>query len=185
MYDTHYIVAVYRRQATAQEILQRLVDKDFPMDRISLLGKAGAVGDDVLGVYYPKLGERMKAWGEQGAFWGAIWGLLASASGLFVFPGLGAIAAVGPIVQLLVASLAGAGLTGGALAAAGALSQISVILHRIGIPHEKLEELHQDILTGKTLIILQGHADELQPYQKLLTTMAEKVFDLHKSEWIA
>lgn len=185
MNDTHYMVAVYRRQATAQEILQRLIEKDFPMDRISLLGKTGAVGDDVLGVYYPMVGERMKAWGEQGAFWGAIWGLLASASGLFVFPGLGAIAAVGPIVELLAASLAGASLTGGALAAAGALSQISVALHRLGIPHEKLEELHQDIMTGKTLIILQGHADELQPFQNLLNTMAEKIFDLHKPEWLA
>lgn len=178
MLHPHYYIGVYRRQATAQEMVQRLIERDFPMDRVSLLAKAGSVGDDVLGVYHPDVAERMKVWGEKGAFWGGIWGLLAGASGMILIPGLGAIAVAGPIVNTLLASVASATLTGGALAAAGALSQISVIIHRLGIPHQRLEELHQDIIDGKFLLVVQGSDRELLPYRDLLAVMAEKFFDL-------
>jgi hypothetical protein len=40
--------------------LTTLMDKDSPMDRISLLGQANASGDDSLGVNDPRAGERLR-----------------------------------------------------------------------------------------------------------------------------
>ena len=83
------VVGMYTNQARAQQLVEKLIQEDFPMDRISLLSRVGGAGDDMLGVTYHDTGERVKAWGKHGAFWGAVWGLLASASGMFVLPGLG------------------------------------------------------------------------------------------------
>ena len=63
------IVAVYDTHQGAKRVVERLIDKDYPMDWISVLGKAESSGDDVLGVYYKDAGERMKAWATQGAAW--------------------------------------------------------------------------------------------------------------------
>ena len=89
------VVGMYTNQARAQQLVEKLIQEDFPMDRISLLSRVGGAGDDMLGVTYHDTGERMKAWGKHGAFWGAVWGLLASASGMFVLPGLGPLLVAG------------------------------------------------------------------------------------------
>jgi hypothetical protein len=182
---THFLTAVYRRQATALTAVERLIDKDFPMDKISLLGKAYATGDDVLGIYYHKVGERMKAWGEQGAFWGGLWGLLASASGMFIIPGIGAVMAAGPIVAAIANAVAAASITGGALAAAAAISEIAVALHRLGIPQENIEQLHQAIADGKYVLIIQGKAEELADYRELVSPGAEFVEEIPNVELTA
>ncbi|MGA7799987.1 MAG: hypothetical protein WCC36_04175, partial [Gammaproteobacteria bacterium] len=109
------LVAVFRAHDAAARAVERLIERDFPMDGISLLGREESAGDDVLGVYYHGVGERMKAWAGQGAFWGGLWGLLASAAGMFVIPGLGTIFAVGPVVEAIAAAAAGAAVAGGAM----------------------------------------------------------------------
>ena len=63
---------------TKQQTIDHLNDLNFPLDSISMLGKANASGDDYLGIYYEGMGERMRAWGMQSAFLGDLWGLLAS-----------------------------------------------------------------------------------------------------------
>ena len=107
------VVGVYANEARAQQLVEKLIHEDYPMDRISLLSRAGGSGDDMLGVTYHDTGDRMKAWGKHGAFWGAIWGLLAGASGMFVLPGLGPLLVAGPIVEALGAAFAGAAVAGG------------------------------------------------------------------------
>ena len=173
----HLLISTYERQEAAQRAVRRVVDMDFPMDRISLLGKAFAKGDDVLGIYYPRIGERMKAWGGQGAVWAGLWGLLAGASGMFLIPGLGPIMAAGPVVEAIAGALAGASIGGGTMAAAAALSQIAVALHRLGVPREALEHLEQAIHDGHFVLVLQGTAAELGPCRELVrpgaTTLAE------------
>lgn len=102
-----------------------------------------------------------------------------------MLPGLGAIAAAGPLGQMLIGALASATLSGGTLAAAGAVSQLSVIVHRLGISHAQLDALHQDILEGKYLLILQGHAHEMMGYRDLMKANAEKFFELPEGRWQA
>lgn len=163
------LVAVYDDQPGARRVVERLIDKDFPMDWISVLGKAESSGDDVLGIYYADAGERMKAWAAHGAAWGGLWGLLAAAGGMFVVPGVGTLMLLGPIVELFVAGLAGAGLAGGAMAGAAALSEITLALHRMGVPEDRLHELHQAIEEGHYVIMLRcANPTEAERWRGLL-----------------
>ncbi len=149
------VVGTYGSEKTAILAVEKLIEQDFPPDRISLLHKSAGLGDDMLGLTYSNTGERVKVWGEYGAFWGALWGLLAGATGMFVIPGVGALMAVGPIVEALAGAVAGATLTGGAMVGAAAVTQLASALHKIGIPEAELSSIHDAIKQGLFIVILQ------------------------------
>jgi uncharacterized membrane protein len=160
-----FLVAVYPDEEKADAVVKALIDKDYQMDLISVLGKMHAVGDDALGIYNLNADERMKAWGKQGAFWGGLWGALAGAAGFFVIPGIGAVAVAGFIVEAFVGgAVAGAGI----MAGAGALSQLAVAFHRTGIPEEKIEALHKAIEDGKYVVMLRGAESEVEQWRDVL-----------------
>ena len=73
------LAAVFDNPQRAQEVAEQLIEHDFPMDKISILRRATGQGDDFLGVSYENERERIKFWGEHGAAWGALGGLLAGA----------------------------------------------------------------------------------------------------------
>jgi hypothetical protein len=162
------LMAFYPDADRAGQALEALMRRDFPMDRASLLGQASSSGDDPLGVYYPSAGERMKGWGKMGAFWGGVWGLLTGAAGMFLVPGIGPLLAAGPVVEALVGAAGGAALTGGALAGAGALSQVGVAVHRMGVPQERIEETRGRLAQGEHLLLLIVGEDELEPWREAL-----------------
>ena len=162
------ILALFRDEARAERAVRELMERNFPMDMISLLGKAHSGGDDPLGLYYVNTEERVKGWGKMGAFWGGLWGLLAGAAGMFFIPGLGPILAAGPIVEALAGALAGAGLGGGAMAGAAAASQLTVAMHRSGVPEEQLDALHDAIEQGHYLVMLRLDAQEVDKWRVLL-----------------
>lgn len=156
-------VGIYENQAMATRVIEKLIEDDFPMDRISLLRKSGGEGDDMLGLAFTDTRERVKVWGEHGAMWGALWGLLAGATGLFVLPGIGPLLAAGPVVEALGGAIAGAAMTGGVMAGAAALTQLSSALHRIGVPAADIEVVHQAIEQGRYVLILHcepGQAEQ-------------------------
>lgn len=150
----HVLMAFYSGLEEAEGALRRLLAADFPMDRISLLGRCASSGDDPLGVYYESAGERMKGWGRMGAFWGGLWGLVTGAAGMFLLPGLGPLMAAGPVVQALAGAAGGAAVTGGLMAGAGAASQLAVGVHRMGVPEERLDETRDLLAEGRHLVML-------------------------------
>lgn len=163
------VTGVFEDPQRARQLVEQLIRDDFPMDRISLLTRAGGQGDDMLGVSFHDSGERMRAWGKQGAFWGAIWGLLAGAAGLFLVPGLGPLLAAGPIVEALGGALAGAAVAGGAMAGAAALTEVATALHRIGIPEDRLHGIESAIQAGKTVVILHCDPQQAEDARETLT----------------
>ena len=158
------LLAFFAEDKQAETALHRVLDEGFPMDRISVLGKADASGEDPLGLYYPSLGERIKGWGGIGALWGGLWGLVAGAAGMFLIPGTGAIAAAGPVVE----ALAGAGIGAGALASAAAMSQLGATIHRMGVPPEAIEEIQALVHQGHPLLMLILDQSELERWETLL-----------------
>jgi hypothetical protein len=173
------LVALFDRQPEAERSVQMLIERDFPMDMLSVLGKGESGGDDPLGLYYSSVGERMKGWGSMGAFWGGLWGLLAGAAGLFVIPGIGPVLAAGPVVEAIAAALAGAGLGGGAMAGAAAASQLTVAMHRSGVPEEKLEILQNAIEQGHYLLMLRLDEKEAAKWQALLGHAGARMVDVY------
>jgi hypothetical protein len=161
------LVAVYPDEETANIVVKRLIEMDFQMDLISVLGRIHASGDDPLGIYSLNAGERMKVWGTHGLFWGGLWGMLAGAAGLFIIPGIGTLAAAGYIVEAIAG---GAALGGGAMAGAAAVSQLAVALHRTGIPEKTILALHQAIEAGRFLVMLRGAESEIPQWREVLVS---------------
>ncbi len=156
MSQDHFLVAVFPDQDGAHRAVEAMLEAGCSTNRISVLGKLKAEGDDVLGMLHPDLSEQMKVWATNGALWGALLGMLTGAAGLFLFPGLGAALIVGPLAEAVVGGATGAVLGGGALAGAAAWSHWAHALHRHGLPAHALEELHRQVEAGRYLVILQG-----------------------------
>ena len=168
-------VAMYTNDESAYQLVERLIAEDFPMDKISVLRRASGEGDDLLGVSFHNSRERITTWGKHGLFWGGLWGLLASAAGMFVFPGVGPLLMAGPIIEMLGATLAGAAITGSAMAGAAVITELAAALHSAGVPEQHIEELHDGIMQGKTLVILHCVPSEEQDCrQQLHNTGAEQ-----------
>lgn len=170
------LVAVYPDEDQAKAVVQSLIDLNYQMDLISVLGRVHPMGDDTLGIYTLNAHERMKAWGKKGVVWGGLWGMLAGAAGFFLVPGIGAVAAAGYMVEAIAG---GALLGGGALAGAAALSQVAIAFHRAGIPEEKIQALHQAITDGKYVVMLRGAESEVPRWRPLLEASRPlEIYDL-------
>lgn len=166
------LVGIYDDEAKAQHAIEQLRDKGVALDMLSVLGRVHASGDDVLGIYYSGVGSRVQAWARQGALWGGLWGMLAGAAAMFVLPVVGPIFAAGPVVEAIVVTLGGgiAGATtgGAAMAGAASLTHLASVMHRMGIPQEQLDYLHQAIVDGHFLLLLRDEKDEVLPWLEVL-----------------
>ncbi|MDA8383048.1 MAG: hypothetical protein M0037_08330 [Betaproteobacteria bacterium] len=162
------LIGVYEDEGQAGRAVEAVIQDGFAMDRLSILGRVHAAGDDVLGVYALDPGSRMKAWAKQGAAWGGIWGLLAGAAGLFILPGIGPLLAAGPIVEALAGAVSGAALGSAAMTGAAAATQLATAMHRVGIPHEALQGFHDAIARGRYLVVLRAGAGQMAPWEALL-----------------
>jgi len=171
-----------RDEEKASSVVKRLIDKNYPMDLISVLARIHPMGDDTLGIYTLNAGERMKAWGKKGVAWRGLWGMLAGAAGFFLIPGIGAVAAAGYIVE----AIAGGAIVGGAaMAGTAALSQLAVAFHRSGIPDETIQALHTAIEDGKYVVMLRGAETELPRWKaELETDRPLEILDLPYSRLI-
>ncbi|SMP61097.1 hypothetical protein SAMN06265222_10746 [Neorhodopirellula lusitana] len=162
--DRQYFVAsVFDDPNNTNEIVGQLIQHDFPMDRVSILQKAGSgVGDDFLGISYANEQERFKVWGMQGDLWGSLGGLLFGTAGLFLLPGIGPVLIAGPLIEALAGGVVGAGL----MATGAAATHLTIALHRVGIPDDKLDVLHQAIVDGKTVVLLHCGNDDPETWRQ-------------------
>jgi hypothetical protein len=144
-------VAVYDSHSDAERAIRDLAEAGFDMQKLSIVGRDYATEEGVVGYY--NTGDRMKAWGKAGAFWGGFWGLLFG-SALFVIPGIGPLFAAGPLVAWIVGGLEGATVVGG-------MSALGAGLFSIGIPKDSVLSYETQIKAGKFVVIAHGTSDEL------------------------
>jgi Heat induced stress protein YflT len=153
-------VAMYETHDEAEAAVRMLERGGFDMTKLSIVGKDYQLEEGVVGYYTS--GDRMKAWGKSGAFWGGILGLF-TGSALFVIPGIGPILAAGPIVALIVGALEGAVVVGG-------LSAFGAGLYSLGIPEDAIIEYETQIKAGKFAVIANGTLDEVSKIEAALAT---------------
>ena len=64
------IIAIYNTHQGAEEAVRELEKSGFDMQKLSIVGKDYQTEEAVVGYY--STGDRMKAWGATGAFWGGL-----------------------------------------------------------------------------------------------------------------
>ena len=93
-------VYVFNTHIEAEEAVKALSKSGYDVKKLSIIGKGDHTEETPIGFY--TMGDRVKAWGGMGAFWGGIWGLLI-APAVFFLPGFGLLAMAGPVVAALIA----------------------------------------------------------------------------------
>ncbi|OYU42656.1 MAG: DUF1269 domain-containing family protein [Burkholderiales bacterium PBB4] len=152
IFDTH---------ALAEEAIRTLGQSGFDMRKLSLVGKGYHSEEKPVGFY--TAGDRIKAWGGTGAFWGGIWGLL-MAPAVFVLPGLGLVGMAGPFVATLVGALEGAVVVGG-------LSAVGAALAQVGMPKDQAIKFESALKVDKFLLVVHGNAADKERVGEVLGDM--------------
>jgi hypothetical protein len=165
-------VATYPSHAEAEQSVKALQQAGFDMKKLSIVGKDYHSEEHVVGYY--NAGDRMKAWGKLGAFWGGLWGILLGAA-FFVVPGLGPIAVAGPLVAAVVGGLEGAVVVGG-------LSAIGAGLYSIGIPKDSVLQYESALKAGKFLLIAHGGKDEIERARSVLAVHKPQALEVHPAQ---
>ena len=152
------VAAIYGTHEQAEQAVKELQEAGVDMKSLSIVGRDTHTDEHVVGYY--TAGDRMKYWGEVGAFWGGFWGLLFG-SGLFFIPGLGPILAAGPIVAWIVAGLEGAVVVGG-------VSAIGAGLISLGIPKDSVLKYDVALKTDKYVLAVHGTAEEVDKAKDII-----------------
>jgi uncharacterized membrane protein len=149
------VVALFDDFATAQRVVEDLVDAGYSRNDISL------VANDAAGEYTQYVGAENVTAG-QGAGFGAIIGTL-TGLGVALIPGVGPVLAAGPLAAALFAGVGAAvgAATGGLVAG----------LIDLGVPEDDAEYYAEGVRRGGTLVIVHTISDATQ--------RIEDVFNLH------
>jgi uncharacterized membrane protein len=169
MKENDLAVAVFNTHNEAEEAVKQLEKAGFDMKKLSIVGKDYHSEQHVVGYY--NVGDRMKAWGKMGAFWGGMWGILFGAA-FFVIPGIGPIAVAGPLVSALVGALEGAVVIGG-------FSALGAGLIGIGIPKDSVIKYETALKTDKFLLVAHGTADEVARASDIIKSTGVAESDVH------
>jgi len=166
---TNSVIATYGTHERAEEAVKALQRQGFEMTKLSIVGKDYHTEEHVVGYY--NTGDRMKAWGKFGAFWGGLWGLLFGAAFFFV-PGIGPIVVAGPLVAWIVGALESAVVVGG-------LSALGAALVGIGIPKDSVLQYETQLQAGKFILIAHGTAEEVDRAKALLEQTEHEGLTVH------
>jgi hypothetical protein len=152
------VVAIYKSHAEAEAAIIELQRSGFDMKQLSIMGRDYHTDENVVGHY--NAGDRMKAWGKAGAFWGGIRELLFG-SALFLVPGVGPLLVAGPLVVWIVGGLETAVVVGG-------LSALGAGLYDLGIPMNSTVQYETAVKAGKFVVIAHGGTTEMAHARDLI-----------------
>ncbi len=165
MTNQNSCVAIFNTHDEAEQAVKDLQKADFDMKKLSIVGKGYHTEEEPLGFY--DVGDRVKFWGTQGAFWGGLWGLLLGA-GFFWIPAFGPLVVAGPISTALIGALEGAALTGG-------MSALAAAIYSIGIPRESVIKYETAVKADQFLLIVHGTKDEVERARDILKSTSDDV----------
>ncbi|MCB9072270.1 MAG: permease [Bdellovibrionaceae bacterium] len=162
-------VAVFNSHESAERAIKELQISGFDMKKLSIVGKGYETEENVMGYY--NMGDRVKFWGGQGAFWGGVWGLFFS-SAFMMIPGFGQVIIAGPFVSALIGVLEGAVVVGG-------LSSIGAALYSLGIPRNSVLRYEAAIKANKYLLAAHGTAEEVKKARSILENAGSNDVEAH------
>ena len=153
------VAAIFDSYSAAENAARQIKDKGLRTDDISIVAKQGQEDDytsnrptATMGVHHGAKNDNISDGVVTGGVLGGLAGLLIGA-GSMVIPGLGIIAAAGPITGLLSGAVTG-GIVGG--------------LVDLGIPENKSKQYETDIKAGKVLFSMRTDEDKINPVAAIL-----------------
>ncbi len=162
-------IAIYSSHEAAEKAVKQLSDSNISIKNISIIGRGYHTDEKAIGFY--NMGDRMRIWGGNGAFWGGMWGLLAG--GLFMtIPMIGPVVVVGGFAAMVLGAVEGAVVVGSASALVAALTSI-------GIPKNTVLQYEQAIKADGFVVMVQGTAEETERARAILKNSDATQLDLH------
>jgi hypothetical protein len=150
MEHSETLVAVFADHAAAEDGVKKLAQAGFELKSLSVVGNGYHTEEKVVGFY--NVGDRVKFWGERGAFWGGLWGLFFR--GLFVTtPVIGPVFVLGYLAGAAISAVEGAIVVGG-------LSALGAALYGVGIPKDSVIAYEAAIKADEFLVMAHGGAAE-------------------------
>jgi hypothetical protein len=169
METTDTIIAVFPDHNAAEGAVKKLAQAGFDMKSLSVVGKGYHTDERVVGFY--NIGDRVKFWGKQGAFWGGLWGLFFG--GLFItIPIVGYVAVLGYLATVMIAGIENAVVVGG-------LSALGAALFSIGVPRDSVIQYETALKADSFLLMAHGPAAEIDRAKTILATMSPSQLDVH------
>ncbi len=169
MSEESVVVAVFDTHDKAEGAIRAIGHSGFPLAQLTIVGKGYHTDEKVIGFY--NIGDRIKLWGKNGAFWGGLWGLFAG--GVFMtLPIVGPVVVLGHLAAMLLGAAEGAVLVGGVSALAGALASV-------GIPKDSVVRYEEAVKADRFLVMAHGAPDEVARVQTLLEAATPSELNLH------
>ncbi|MEZ5366407.1 MAG: general stress protein [Bryobacterales bacterium] len=160
MENQNTAVGVFGKHEDAEQAVKTLSRSGVDMRQLSIVGRDYHTDEHVTGYY--NTGDRVKYWGKNGAFWGAIFGWLFGAA-FFVVPGIGPLVIAGPLGAAFVAALEGAFVVGG-------LSALGASLYSLGIPKDSVLSYEAALKADKYLLLVHGTPEEVERAKDILSS---------------
>jgi hypothetical protein len=161
------LIGTYAKHADVESAVRDLMQAGIKTEQLTVMGRSHEIGDAVMGHWKLPIEETavMNTEGERAGFLnGGIWGLLGGLS-IFLVPGLGEIALLGPLAGLLFGG--GLGVFVGWLAGESTSQELS-------------SRYRQRIASGEFLLLVTGPQDQLESVVDLMAGKAVEVERLPK-----
>jgi hypothetical protein len=163
------VAAVFGDHNSAEGAVKNLAASGFEMKNLSVVGKGYHTDEKVVGFY--NMGDRIKFWGERGAFWGGFWGLFFG--GLFLtIPFVGHVVVLGYLATVLISGIENAIVVGG-------LSALGAALYSIGIPKDSVIAYEAAVKADDFVVMVRGSAEEMGRAKAILGATNPKRLDAH------
>jgi hypothetical protein len=166
-YDT--LIAVFANHRLAEAAVRKLADSNFDMKLLSIVGQGYHTEEKVIGFY--NTGDRIKFWGQRGAYWGGLWGLFFGGVFLMV-PVVGQVMVLGYLTTVVASALESAVVMGG-------LSALGAALFSIGVPKDSVIQYETALKADQFLVTAHGTAEELARARAILASTNPSSLDLH------
>jgi hypothetical protein len=138
---------------------------------LSVIGKGYHSDEQVVGFY--NLGDRVKVWGRNGAYWGGLWGLFFG--GMFVtVPVVGQVVVLDYFATVAVAAIEAAVVVGG-------VSALCAALYSIGIQKDSVLQCEAAIAADEFVFVAHGSADDIASAKAILATANTDRIDVHSN----
>jgi hypothetical protein len=165
----HILVSVFENSADVRKAVDALIKGGVSKEAISVIGKGNE--EVIEDIELEKENADILVWGEQGAFWGALLGLLMGGV-FFIVPGFGPIVAAGPVVSALAGMLGGA-LTGGAAVA------LAAALIEWGIGEAEAKRYEKLVKENKLLLMVHGDEEIVKKAEEILSKQNTNEIKIH------